>query len=72
MIIHCFSFFTGDKFKSGQEFCEAQQFEVIEGENQCFKFDPTVFDRSAYLTANVAMIMVCGVSSVIFKLRQSL
>ena len=72
MIIHCISFFTGVKFKSGQEFCEAQQFEVIEGENQCFKFDPTVFDGSSYLTANVAMIMVCGVLSVIFKLRQSL
>ncbi|KAL5013722.1 hypothetical protein ScPMuIL_007992 [Solemya velum] len=32
----------GETYQNGSSFCEAQNFEVVEG-TSCFKFDPTVF-----------------------------
>jgi hypothetical protein len=33
----------GKEYKSGREFCRAQDFTIIENNRECFEFDPTPF-----------------------------
>ncbi|XP_060084774.1 uncharacterized protein LOC132564029 [Ylistrum balloti] len=35
----------GTNYRNGTDFCEAQNFHVVEGDN-CFDYDPTVFGRA--------------------------
>lgn len=39
----------GDIYKDGKSFCEAQDFQVINSNQQCFDFDPTPFSESIKL-----------------------
>jgi hypothetical protein len=41
-----------DIYKNGREFCEAQDFRIIDSNHQCFEFDPTPFSRSNILYSN--------------------
>ena len=36
----------GSSYKNGTEFCEAQNFQVITTNHQCFDFDPTPFSAA--------------------------
>ncbi|KAF6023729.1 hypothetical protein EB796_017964 [Bugula neritina] len=49
----------GEQFASGAEFCEAQTFRVIPGDQQCFKFDPTVFDASERVAQSFLLMTFC-------------
>ncbi|XP_033642187.1 riboflavin-binding protein-like [Asterias rubens] len=37
----------GEKYESGRNFCMANNFEVVQGRERCFNFDPTAFDTAA-------------------------
>ncbi len=39
-------------YKNGENICEAQNFQVIKTNSQCFKYDPDVFSKST--TKNLA------------------
>ncbi|XP_067658660.1 uncharacterized protein [Haliotis asinina] len=39
----------GYKYQNGTAFCEAQNFQVVEGTN-CFEYDPTVFDMATRMS----------------------
>jgi hypothetical protein len=43
---------SGKEYPGGREFCHGQKFEVIEGKDGCFKFDPTVFGTASQMTSS--------------------
>ncbi|KAJ8320624.1 hypothetical protein KUTeg_002211, partial [Tegillarca granosa] len=42
----------GEIYRNGSAFCEAQNFDIIEGKSKCFNFDPTVFDHAALIESS--------------------
>ncbi|XP_067950696.1 riboflavin-binding protein-like [Watersipora subatra] len=54
-----------DSFASGEEFCAAQMFTVVQGESGCFKFDPTVFDSSPTVAGSVLTFFLCLLSNLL-------
>ncbi|XP_062598040.1 uncharacterized protein LOC134259478 [Saccostrea cucullata] len=48
----------GALYQNGTSFCEAQSFQVIDGKQNCFKFDPNVFDKANKITCTVSLVIV--------------
>lgn len=48
---------SGREYKNGTSFCEAQNFEVVDGGN-CFKYDPKVFGTGFKATMNFLQQMM--------------
>jgi hypothetical protein len=46
----------GDVYKSGVRFCQAQNFEVVRSNKQCFTYDPEVFSKSMKTLSNNLLI----------------
>ena len=44
-------------YKNGKKFCEAQNFEVIKSNAQCFTYDPDVFNKSAKNCCNILILI---------------
>lgn len=53
-----FFFLPGDVYQNGTSFCEAQNFHVIDGKQNCFKFDPGVFDLANTISGSVLLFLV--------------
>lgn len=48
----------GDVYQNGTSFCEAQNFHVIDGKQNCFKFDPGVFDKANTISGSVLLFLM--------------
>lgn len=48
----------GDVYQNGTSFCEAQNFHVIDGKQNCFKFDPGVFDLANTISGSGLLVLV--------------
>ena len=51
-----FVFVPGLKYESGLSFCQGQGFGVIQGNDKCLKFDPSVFSDASLLRLNSILI----------------
>ena len=49
-------FSIGEKFATGRNFCEANNFEVVRGRERCFNFDPTAFDTALSVHSELLLI----------------
>ncbi|PIK58851.1 hypothetical protein BSL78_04163 [Apostichopus japonicus] len=47
----------GEMYGNGQEFCNANSFEIIPGNDHCFDFDPSVFGDSSKRVCNVLLVL---------------
>ncbi|XP_074655706.1 uncharacterized protein LOC141909219 [Tubulanus polymorphus] len=59
-------------YASGEEFCDAQDFIVVEGKHGCFNFDPTPFGRSAALHASTVVVVLSFVTLILHVCSQRL
>ncbi|XP_033763807.1 uncharacterized protein LOC117345000 [Pecten maximus] len=58
----------GANYRNGTDFCEAQNFHVVEGDN-CFDFDPTVFGRAQIAQeGNLGLLMSLIIGSLFLTL----
>lgn len=55
----------GNVYASGQDFCLAQKFEVVDSNERCFDFDPDVFGEAPYLTVTLALAPIIIVSKIL-------
>ncbi|XP_048736667.1 uncharacterized protein LOC125651876 [Ostrea edulis] len=53
----------GDVYQNGSSFCEGQSFHVIDGKQNCFKFDPTVFDNANKVSSIMFWILMLNLFS---------
>ncbi|XP_038076089.1 riboflavin-binding protein-like [Patiria miniata] len=49
----------GEKYESGRQFCEANNFEVVPGRERCFSFDPTAFDSAITVQPGIVGLLAC-------------